>query len=128
MANRIVHWELTGADGEGSSNFYAGLFDWSLQAVEGFDGFKFVDAEQSGVGGAVGKGPEEMPNYLTIYIEVDSIDDHLERIRAAGGSTVMPRTEIPGTVTFALFSDLAGQRRGPRRDGRASSRGVIGLG
>ena len=60
------------------------------------------------MGGAVGTGPEEMPNYLTIYVEVESIDDHLAKIGAAGGSTVMPRTEIPGTVTYALFSDPAG--------------------
>lgn len=108
MANKIVHWELMGADGEGLSNFYAGMFDWGMQPVDGFDGYNLVDAEQVGVGGAVGKGPEKMPNYLTIYIEVDSIDEHLEKIGGAGGSTVMPRTVIPDTVTFALFSDPAG--------------------
>lgn len=108
MANKIVHWELMGADGERLRNFYAGMFDWGMKPVDGFDGYNLVDGEQVGVGGAVGKGPEEMPNYLTIYIEVDSIDEHLEKIGAAGGSTVMPRTEIPDTVTYALFSDPAG--------------------
>ncbi len=108
MANKIVHWELMGADGKGLSDFYAGLFDWNIEPVEGFDGYNLVDGEQTGVGGAVGTGPEEMPNYLTIYVEVESIDDHLAKIGAAGGSTVMPRTEIPGTVTYALFSDPAG--------------------
>lgn len=106
--NKVVHWELMGPDGEALRDFYAGLFDWAPQATPGFDDYFLVDAEQTGVGGAVGKGPEQMPNYMTIYIEVDDIDDHLDKIGAAGGSTVMPRTEIPGTVTFAMFSDPGG--------------------
>jgi predicted enzyme related to lactoylglutathione lyase len=97
-----------GADGAALSSFYAGLFDWSPQAIEGVDGYSLVDAEQTGVGGAVGQGSEQMPNYVTIYVEVESIDDHLERVATAGGATVVPRTVLPGLVTFALFSDPAG--------------------
>ena len=62
MANRIVHWELMGADGAALSDFYGGLFDWDLQSAEGFDAYYLVDAEQTGVGGAVGQGMEHMPN------------------------------------------------------------------
>ena len=79
MANKIVHWELIGQDGEALTKFYAGLFDWEFEAVEGFDAYNLVDAEQTGVGGAVGQGSEEMPNYLTIYIEVESIDSTISR-------------------------------------------------
>ena len=110
--NKIVHWELMGPDGEALSAFYSGLFDWQPQATPGFDGYYLVDGEQTGVGGAVGKGPTEMPNYLTIYIEVDSIDEYLEKIGAAGGTTLMPRTEIPGMVTYAMFADPAGNAVG----------------
>jgi predicted enzyme related to lactoylglutathione lyase len=106
--NNVVHWELMGPDGEALRDFYGGLFDWNPQPTPGFDGYYLVDGEQTGVGGAVGKGSEEMPNYLTLYVEVDDINDHLEKIGAAGGATVMARTEIPGTVTFAMFSDPAG--------------------
>lgn len=108
MGNKIVHWELMGTDADALRDFYGGIFDWATQATEGFEGYYLVDAEQTGVGGAVGRGPEEMPNYLTIYIEVDSIDEYLGRIGEAGGSTVIPRTEIPDIVTFAMFADPAG--------------------
>ena len=108
MGNKIVHWELMGADGAALSDFYAGLFDWKLQGVEGFDGYNLVDGEYSGLGGAVGQGSEQMPNYLTIYVEVDDIDDYLAKVAASGGATVVPRTVIPGMVPFAQFSDPAG--------------------
>ncbi len=109
MGNPIVHWELMGADGDGQKAFYEQLFDWKLEAVPGFDSYYMVDKDSAGgVGGAVGKGPEDGPTYLTIYIQVDSIDDHLARIEAAGGKTITPRTVIPGTVTFGMFADPAG--------------------
>ncbi len=107
-ANPIVHWELMGADGGAQKAFYEANFDWKLEAVDGFDGYHMVSADDVGVGGAVGQGNEQMPNYMTIYVQVDSIDEALSGIEATGGSTVMPRTEIPGVVTFGLFNDPAG--------------------
>lgn len=107
-ANQIVHWEIMGADGDAQKSFYGDLFDWEFQSPEGFDGYHMVSGEDVGVGGAVGQGSEEMPSYLTVYVQVASIDETLARIEAKGGSTVVPRTEIPDMVTFALFSDPAG--------------------
>ena len=37
---------------------------------------------------------------------------HFDAIEAAGGRTVMPVTEIPGTVTLAQFQDPAGNMVG----------------
>jgi predicted enzyme related to lactoylglutathione lyase len=108
MGNKIVHIEFMGADGAGQQKFYSDMFGWETEAVPGFDQYYMVSQESAGVGTAVGKGSEQSPTYLTVYIEVDSIDDHLDKIGAAGGATVMPRTEIPGVVTFAMFTDPAG--------------------
>ncbi len=108
MANKIVHWELMGPDGDQLKSFYADLFGWESEAVPGFDQYHMVQADAAGVGGAVGKGNEHMPQYQAMYVEVDDIDKHLTKVGEQGGSTVVPRTVIPDTVTFALFSDPAG--------------------
>ena len=108
MGNKVVHWELMGPDAAALAGFYGDVFDWTPQETPGFAGYHPVDAEQTGVGGAVGQGSDEMPSYLTLYVEVDGIDSQLERINAAGGVTVLERTVIPGMATFALFSDPAG--------------------
>ena len=113
MSHPIVHWELMGPDGEALKAFYEDLFGWKSDAVPGFDGYYMVDGEQTGgVGGAVGKGSEAMPNYMAFYVQVDSVDEHLAKAEAAGGSTVMPRTVVPGTVTFGLLRDPAGNMVG----------------
>jgi predicted enzyme related to lactoylglutathione lyase len=43
-----------------------------------------------------------------ITIGVESIDDALKQVDASGGSTVQPRTEIPGMGAFAYFKDSEG--------------------
>jgi hypothetical protein len=108
MAHRIAHWELMGPDGGKLAGFYRDLFGWETQAPPGFDTYHMVDAEQAGVGGAVGQGSAEMPSYQAIYVEVASVDEHLAKAEAGGGVTIMPRTVLPGMVTFGLFTDPAG--------------------
>lgn len=116
MANKIVHFEIMGHDGEALAGFYGSVFGWKSQAMEGFDGYHLVDAEETGVGGAVGKGSEDMPTYVTMYLGVDDIDDHLAKIEAAGGATVVPRQVVPGVVAFALFRDPSGNVMGLAED------------
>ena len=106
-ANPIVHWELMGPDGEAQKGFYSSIFDWRLSQAENFPNYFMTDAEETGVAGAVGQGNEQMPAYSTFYVQVEAIEESLGKIEANGGSTVLPRTEIPGTVTFALFHDPA---------------------
>jgi predicted enzyme related to lactoylglutathione lyase len=43
-----------------------------------------------------------------VTIDVDAIDEALQQIEAAGGSTVTPRTAIPGMGAFAYFKDPEG--------------------
>lgn len=112
MAQPIVHWEIMGPDGGALNTFYADLFGWKGEAVPGFNDYYMITPESAGIGGAVGQGSDDSPSYLTMYIEVDSIDEHLEKINAAGGSTMVPRTVIPGTVVFAMFADPAGNMVG----------------
>ncbi len=106
--HKIVHWELMGPDADKLGSFYSNLFGWELKPYPGMDGYNGVDAEQSGVGGAIGSGNEHMPSYQTMYIQVDSVDEHLGKAEANGGSTVLAKTVIPGMVAFGLFNDPAG--------------------
>lgn len=109
---QIVHWEIMGPDGEQLAGFYRDLFGWTLQAPPGMDGYLMADEAQTGIGGAVGTGNENMPNYVTVYVQVESIDETLAQAEAAGAKTLVPKTTIPDMVTFAIFSDPAGNPTG----------------
>ena len=107
-SHKIVHWELMGPDAAALNSFYHELFGWKGEEVPGFGGYTMIAAENTGVAGAIGAGNEHMPSYQTMYIEVESIDEHLAKAEANGGKTSVPRTVIPGMVTFAMFHDPAG--------------------
>lgn len=106
--HKIVHWELMGPDGDKLAAFYGDLFGWSLTPSPGLDAYNMTDEEETGISGAVGQGNENMPQYQTIYVQVDSVDEHLGKAEGAGGTAVVPRTVIPGMVALGLFTDPAG--------------------
>ena len=115
MASKLVHWEICGPDAGALREFYGSLFGWDFRTPPGFGDYHMTSAEQTGLGGAIGESNPEgvpMPAYVALYAEVDDIDAHLARIEAAGGVTLVPRTEIPGMVTYAMFRDPAGNVMG----------------
>jgi predicted enzyme related to lactoylglutathione lyase len=61
---------------------------------------------EGGIGGGIGDA--QGPNQVVFYIEVDDPQAYLDRVENAGGTTVVPVTEIPDMVTFAQFADPQG--------------------
>jgi predicted enzyme related to lactoylglutathione lyase len=57
-------------------------------------------------------GLRQDPPEKVLYLGVANIDQTLKHIEDAGGKTIVPRTVVLGVVTFALFSDPAGNRMG----------------
>lgn len=106
MGHPIVHFEILGKDHAGLKAFYAQQFGWGMN--DAMDGYTMATTPDGSVDGAVGTPPEGMDRMVTLYVQVDSIDAALAGIEKAGGTTVVPRTVIPGMVIFAQFADPAG--------------------
>ena len=108
MPNPVVHFEITGQDGAELQSFYREVFGWHVDADNPMNyGIVDTHTEGKGIGGGIGASPDGS-NTLTVYIEVDDLDECLKKIEAMGGKTVVPPTEIPDMVTFALFTDPEG--------------------
>ncbi len=45
---------------------------------------------------------------MTFYAQVDDLQGYLDKAERLGGKTVLPPTEIPDTVTLAMFTDPEG--------------------
>jgi predicted enzyme related to lactoylglutathione lyase len=114
----VVHFEVVGKDGKKLQNFYSKLFDWKINADNPMN-YGLVEAAGNGteagkgsIGGGVGAGQEGMPGYVTFYAQVPDLAATLKKAESMGGKTVMPPTEIPNMVTFALFTDPEGHMVG----------------
>lgn len=119
--DKVVHFEIPAEDLERAKAFYGAMFGWEMVDVPGMAYTMVrtvpVDEQQMPTepgainGGMMGRSPE-YPASPVLTIDVASIDDALERIEAAGGSVVRPKTEIPGMGAFAYFSDTEGNTLG----------------
>ena len=117
--SRVVHFEIPAEDLDRAKSFYGSVFGWELQTVpmnEGeYTSIKTTDVDEQTQlptePGAINGGMFMRSEQLTspvVTIDVDGIDDALKQVEAEGGTTVTPRTAIPGMGAFAYFKDPEG--------------------
>ena len=108
----IVHIELAADDPKASAKFYGDVFGWKTEEIPEMNYITF-DAE-GGPGG--GFNPTESddtnPGDILIYIQTEDIEASLAEIEAAGGKTLLSKSEIPGIGWYAFFADLTDNRVG----------------
>ena len=116
---KVVHFEIPADNVDRAKNFYGSIFGWELQTMpmgEGeYTSVKTTDvneqtqmpAEPGAINGGMMQRDARIPAPV-ITVDVEAIDEALQEIEARGGSTVTPRTAIPGMGAFAYFKDPEG--------------------
>ncbi len=107
MANPVTWFEILGRDADGLQRFYSDVFGWEYQKAPGPMNYGMVSAGNGGIGGGIGDA-QDGKGHVTVYVQVDDPQAYLDRVEQHGGKTIVPVTEIPDMVTFALFSDPEG--------------------
>jgi len=118
---KIVHFEIPADDEARARDFYRDVFGWQLQEMEQMD-YTIVmttpvdeqtqlPTEPGAINGGLMKRSSDTPSPV-LTVDVESIDDSLKQIESGGGTTVRPRTEIPGMGAFAYFKDTEGNVMG----------------
>jgi predicted enzyme related to lactoylglutathione lyase len=119
IMRKVVHFEIPTDDLDRAKKFYDSIFGWELQTMPMGDG-EYTSVKTTAVDdqtqmptepGAINGGMFERTEQLAspvITIDVEAIDDALQQIEDNGGSTLTPRTPIPGMGAFAYFKDSEG--------------------
>ena len=112
MGRPVVHFEINANDSKKLGSFYSELFDWKIDTNNPM-GYGLVDTGgEGGIGGGIGQSDGNAPRYLSVYVQVDDLQAYLYKAEKLGGKTLVPPTEIPNTVTFAMFQDPEGNMIG----------------
>ena len=107
MGNPVVHFEVHSEHSTELRSFYSDLFGWKLGVVpDGSYALVDTDAGGEGIRGGIAESSNDLTGVI-FYIQVPDIEAHLTRIRAAGASVLVERTES-GPVTTAIFLDPDG--------------------
>ena len=113
---KVVHFEIPFDDKARAMKFYQQTFDWKLtdmpemsyviaQSVDVDD--KQMPKEPGAINGGLFPRPRDAP-HPTLYVDVPSIDEALQKVKASGGKVVTPKTPIPGMGAFARIADTEG--------------------
>ena len=107
MANPFVHIELQTKDVAKSRIFYAGMFDWKLEAMPGME-YTMIDVGE-GTGGGMMKNPVPgSPDNWLPYILVDDVAASTKKAQTLGATICTDVTEIPDLGWFSVMTDPTG--------------------
>ena len=105
--HHVVHVEFSAKDLEATGNFYRDLFGWEVVQITEMNYATFETGDNAG-GGFNPVSDTNPSGTVVVYIGTDDIDASLAKAESLGGKTVLPKTEIPETGWFGLFSDPTG--------------------
>ena len=108
--SRVVHFEIPAEDPEKLAKFYSEVFDWQIDKWEdAVDYWMITTGEENepGINGAIMKKGDQQSTIVNV-IEVESIDESLDKIVAGGGSILTPKMPVPGIGYAANFRDTQG--------------------
>ncbi|HLZ69721.1 MAG TPA: VOC family protein [Dehalococcoidia bacterium] len=116
MANPVVHFEIIGKDAGKARQFYSSLFGWAIDANNPMN-YGIVDNGGQGINGGIAGAENGDQPHTMFYVAVPDLQATLDQATSLGGKVLMPVTEIPNTVTLAVFQDPDGNAIGLIKDG-----------
>lgn len=109
--NRVTHFEIASGNPDKTAAFYREVFDWNIAKWPGADKYWTIstgpDAEE-GIDGGIYRKRAELDQPVSVSILVDSIDQCIERVRAQGGTVLVPKRAIEGVGWLAYCRDCDG--------------------
>jgi predicted enzyme related to lactoylglutathione lyase len=112
--NAINWFEIPAANFKRAVAFYEQIMASSLRIEDGFPGMKMAmfPYQPPGVGGCVIEFDKFRPSAdgVRVYLNGgDNLAAILDRVEAAGGKLVMPKTQLPKDIGYiGMFSDSEG--------------------
>ena len=107
--SRVIHFEIPAENPERAAAFYKKAFGWKIEKWPGPMEYWMVATGEEGTpginGGLMKKGNVST---TTNTIGVESVDNAISAVTAAGGTLIMPKTPILTVGYFAYCQDTEG--------------------
>jgi predicted enzyme related to lactoylglutathione lyase len=107
---KFVHIDIAADDPQRAADFFSKVFGWSAQKLDGPVPYWLLrpsSEDQTAIGAGVARREESWQS-VTPTIDVPSADAYADKIMAAGGAIVRPKTLIPGVGHLVTFKDTEG--------------------
>ena len=121
MGNPVMFFEIASKNGELLRDFYRDLFDWTILPfdwnIPHFPNDIFAidptppPLDDKGIKGHIYPLSDDMDfsNRVSIFIQVEDLQETLEKIEGKGGKTLVPPQVLPDSLgSIAMFLDPSG--------------------
>lgn len=122
VGNPVMFFEIAGKDGESLRDFYSSSFDEWIILPFGWSTSHFPNdilaidptpapLDDEGIKGHIYPLPDntDFENRISIFIQVEDLNETLNKIENGGGKTLVTPQELPdGMGSIAMFSDPSG--------------------
>lgn len=119
---RVIHFELNADNPERAAKFYTRTFGWKINKWDGPQEYWLANTggdEEVGINGGIMK--RRQPGHSTTNtIDVPSVDEFLEKVKANGGKVISPKVAVPGVGYMAYCEDTEGNIFGIMQADRAA--------
>jgi uncharacterized protein len=92
---RVVLFELSSQDPERAASFYSSVFGWKIAEQNwGYYPVTTGNNDKPGINGGISKGPNDFPHGTRIQIEVENIDEAINKSIELGAQVVRGKMEF----------------------------------
>lgn len=122
--NKVAHFEIPADDKARAKKFYASVFGWQISDWPMGNGMTYTGAqtvstdektmipkELGAINGAIVERSKETPTPI-LTINVDSVDEYMKKVEAAGGKAMSPKGEVPDMGYYGYVKDSEGNMIG----------------
>ncbi len=104
---RVVLFDISSQDPERTANFYSSVFGWKVAEPNwGYHPVKTGEKDKEGIDGGISLGQTDFPHGVRLQIEVDNIDDAIQRSVDSGGQVVRGKMEFDGFYLAYLIDPV----------------------
>lgn len=120
MQNRVVHFEIHAEDPERAARFYSDVFGWNITKWDSPEMEYWIvmtapqGSTEPGINGGLlrrkgAAAADGAPvNGYVCTVQVDSIDECIKKVEAAGGTLALAKMALAGMAWQAYYKDTEG--------------------
>jgi predicted enzyme related to lactoylglutathione lyase len=112
--SRVIHFDLSADEPERAVEFYRNVFDWDVDQWQGPADYWMIQTgskDAPGITGGIAKRIQPGDTTVVIF-DVESVDEAVEKVLAAGGSVREAKRAIPGVGYLSTCRDTEGNTFG----------------
>lgn len=108
MGNPVVHFEIASSDVKKAKQFYSKAFGWKFEKGPHKGVHITETGAKKGIQGFLLERGEYIPDYVSLYVEVENIGKAVSSVEKAGGTVIRPAFSPDGRNKLCIVSDPEG--------------------